>query len=112
MYYIDTLVHTVDAFDYDCAEGEMSNRRVVFDIRKAGIEGYLDGMTIDRAGHLWIAIFNAARVIGVVEVFHETLRHLLNVLGHRGGSHDWNCPQVDLHPGGQEDHQRQLWRTE
>jgi len=54
MYYIDTPLCRVDAFDYDLATGEIENRRVAFDVpREMG--GMPDGMTIDSEGMLWVA---------------------------------------------------------
>lgn len=52
-YYIDTPTFQVDAFDYDNATGEISNRRKVISIPKE--EGFPDGMCIDMDGMLWIA---------------------------------------------------------
>lgn len=53
MYYIDTPLKTVDAFDYDLASGTVANRRPV--IRIAAGEGGPDGMAIDSEGMLWVA---------------------------------------------------------
>ena len=47
MYYIDSFAKTLDAFDYDVETGDISNRRVVFNVDEAGLPGVLDGMTID-----------------------------------------------------------------
>jgi len=65
MYYIDSLAKTLDAFDYDPETGDISNRRVVFNVDEAGLPGVLDGMTIDSRGHLWVAMFRGSRVIEV-----------------------------------------------
>ena len=62
MYFIDSLKYTVDAFDYDLASGDLSNRRAVFDIKTTSIAGIPDGMTIDNRGHLWVALFNGSKV--------------------------------------------------
>jgi sugar lactone lactonase YvrE len=60
MYYIDSVLYRVDAFDYDLATGEIENRRVAFDIPKE--MGGPDGMTIDSEGMLWVALFNGFKV--------------------------------------------------
>lgn len=55
MYYVDSPLNTIDAFDYDIRTGEISNRRVIATI---GSElGGPDGMTIDEEGKLWVALW-------------------------------------------------------
>ncbi|WP_422935167.1 SMP-30/gluconolactonase/LRE family protein [Sinomonas sp. P47F7] len=56
MYYIDTFLERVDAFDYDPETGgiEVGSRRTILDLREA--EGRPDGMTIDTEGNLWVAM--------------------------------------------------------
>ncbi|MCW3840682.1 SMP-30/gluconolactonase/LRE family protein [Micromonospora yasonensis] len=54
MYYIDTPARTVDAFDFDLETGSITNRRVLVDLREA--EGRPDGLTVDSAGGIWIAM--------------------------------------------------------
>ena len=48
MFYIDSHLARVDVFDYDAAEGALSNRRVLFEVPEA--HGTPDGMTIDERG--------------------------------------------------------------
>lgn len=60
MYYIDTPLGTVDAFDYDHASGNISNRRAVVTIPSD--QGRPDGMTIDADGNLWVAHWGGHRV--------------------------------------------------
>ena len=59
LYYIDSPLRRVDAFDYDLATGAISGRRpyLTFDDRVAKP----DGMTIDAEGGLWIAFWDAGR---------------------------------------------------
>ncbi len=57
-YWIDTPTRRVDAFDYDPANGFLSNRRTVVTFppeREDRVVGRPDGMCIDREGYLWIA---------------------------------------------------------
>jgi sugar lactone lactonase YvrE len=56
LYYIDTPLRRVDAFDYDLATGRLSNRRphITF---PAELAGNPDGMTIDTDGGLWVAMW-------------------------------------------------------
>lgn len=55
MYYIDTMSHGVDAFDFDVGTGALSNRRRLVDV--AEDDGLPDGMTVDAEGFLWVALY-------------------------------------------------------
>ena len=60
MYYIDTLKKCVTAFDYDIKTAAIGNEKVVVDFTN---DSFLpDGMTIDREGMLWIALWGGAQV--------------------------------------------------
>ena len=61
MYYIDTPLRRVDAFDFDPETGAIANCRTVIDLE--GEIGIPDGMTIDSEGNLWIALWNGGCVI-------------------------------------------------
>ena len=63
MYYIDSLAHSVDAFDYEYETGEISNRRPIFNIPLE--EGNPDGMCIDSEGMLWVAYFRGGKVVRI-----------------------------------------------
>ena len=56
LYFIDTPLLRVDAFDYDDATGAIAGRRTVISI-PPGI-GRPDGSTIDAEGMLWIAMYD------------------------------------------------------
>ncbi|EFA03135.1 regucalcin [Tribolium castaneum] len=73
MFYIDTLKGTVDQFDFDVTNGEISNRKVWFTLTKNNISGKPDGMTIDTDGNLWVAVFMGSRVIKIDGHTAETL---------------------------------------
>ncbi|MCG3148077.1 MAG: 6-deoxy-6-sulfogluconolactonase [Verrucomicrobiae bacterium] len=60
MYFIDTRLQRVDAFDYDLATAHIGNRRVAFAVPKE--LGYPDGSTLDADGMLWIAHWGGACV--------------------------------------------------
>uniref|UniRef100_A0A8C1NPG8 Regucalcin n=1 Tax=Cyprinus carpio TaxID=7962 RepID=A0A8C1NPG8_CYPCA len=62
-YYIDSLAFMVEAFDYDIQTGGLSNRRTVYNMEKD--EGIPDGMCIDTEGKLWVACYNAGRVLRI-----------------------------------------------
>lgn len=59
-YHIDTPTCQVRAFDYDLETGEISNQRVAIEI-PSGM-GWPDGMTSDREGSLWIALWGGSRI--------------------------------------------------
>lgn len=54
MYYVDTPLERVDAFDYDVATGELSHRRVFVDLSE--FPGRPDGLTVDGEGGVWVAM--------------------------------------------------------
>jgi sugar lactone lactonase YvrE len=55
LYFIDTPLLRVDAFDYEDSTGAIANRRTVISI-PPGI-GRPDGSTLDAEGMLWIAMY-------------------------------------------------------
>ncbi|NQU44916.1 SMP-30/gluconolactonase/LRE family protein [bacterium] len=59
-YYVDTPTQQVVAYDYDIGTGAISNKRVAVEIPKE--EGSPDGMSIDREGMLWIAMWDGWQV--------------------------------------------------
>eukprot|EP01127_Copromyxa_protea_P010717 TRINITY_DN2637_c0_g1_i2.p1 TRINITY_DN2637_c0_g1~~TRINITY_DN2637_c0_g1_i2.p1 ORF type:complete len:500 (-),score=89.21 TRINITY_DN2637_c0_g1_i2:48-1547(-) len=62
MYFIDSPLKKVVAFDYDQATGNITNERDVV-VFPQDQEPVPDGMTIDTEGMLWIAIWGGARVV-------------------------------------------------
>lgn len=64
-YYIDSCIYNVRAFDYDITTGNIANGQVIFDLKENNLPGLPDGMTIDKDGNLWVAVYNGARVIKV-----------------------------------------------
>ncbi len=60
LYYIDTPLRNVRAWDYDLVTGDISNERVVISIPEG--MGGPDGMTIDEKGKLWIAMWGGNQV--------------------------------------------------
>ncbi|HEY9371621.1 SMP-30/gluconolactonase/LRE family protein [Streptomyces sp.] len=58
MYYADSATRRVDVFDYDLATGTPSGRRPF-----AAIDGGVpDGLTVDRDGSVWVAVWGAGQV--------------------------------------------------
>ncbi len=59
-YYIDTFTFSIDAFDFDSAQGLIANRRKL--VTLAADEGFPDGMTVDNEGCLWVALLGKGEV--------------------------------------------------
>ncbi|MBN2774708.1 MAG: SMP-30/gluconolactonase/LRE family protein [Prolixibacteraceae bacterium] len=60
MYYIDTPTQQVKQYDYNNSTGTISNGKVVIEIPTES--GSPDGMTIDKDGNLWIALWGGYAV--------------------------------------------------
>lgn len=58
MYSVDTLRHTVHVRDYDPATGSTGRRRVHLMVE----DGSPDGIALDAADHLWVAVWGAGEV--------------------------------------------------
>ena len=74
MYYIDTALGRVDAFDYDLETGAIAGRRVAFEVPSE--MGYPDGCTLDSEGMLWIALWQG----GAVSRWNPVTGELLQVI--------------------------------
>jgi sugar lactone lactonase YvrE len=61
MYFIDSPTRRIDAFDYDAATGEISNRRPAVEVPPE--LGFPDGMAIDAAGMLWVGMWGGWHVV-------------------------------------------------
>jgi len=60
LYHIDTVNRNVNRFDYKLTTGDLSNKTLAFHLN---LDGYPDGMTIDRKGYLWIALYDGYKVV-------------------------------------------------
>jgi sugar lactone lactonase YvrE len=61
MYYIDTLAYEVWSFKYDPESGKIWDKKIAVSIPE--IEGWPDGMTIDKEGMIWVALFGGWKVV-------------------------------------------------
>nr|CAB3265931.1 regucalcin-like [Phallusia mammillata] len=64
MYYCDSLRFCIDAYDYNIANGEMTNQRVVYKFNREE-EGVPDGHCIDADDNIWVAMFFTGQVIKI-----------------------------------------------
>jgi sugar lactone lactonase YvrE len=60
LYWIDTPTRRIDVFDYDLADGTITNRQPHIEIEAAA--GHPDGMCIDAEGGLWVALWGGSAV--------------------------------------------------
>ena len=56
LYFADSHVHTIFAYDYDLAAGTIGKRRVFAETK--GQAGVPDGASVDAEGYLWTAMFD------------------------------------------------------
>lgn len=61
MYYTDSTTFGVDAFDFNEASGEITNRRRIIDVCTS-FPPVPDGCALDNEGKLWVACFGAGQV--------------------------------------------------
>ena len=69
-YFIDSIEKCVYMFDYNSISGDLVNQQILR--RFSGDNILPDGMTIDTEGFLWIALFNAGKVIRIDPETGET----------------------------------------
>ena len=60
MYFIDSTTYAIDCLDYDLDSGTVSNRRHWARIDPQ--DGLPDGLTVDREGGVWVALFGGGAV--------------------------------------------------
>lgn len=60
-YLTDSHCQTIYAYDFDLENGELSDRRVLIDLRSEPFEP--DGLTVDQEGCLWSAMWNGWCII-------------------------------------------------
>jgi sugar lactone lactonase YvrE len=60
MYYVDSMTHRIDCFDFDSISGAIANRRTFVEIE---LDGALpDGLTVDAEGNVWVALWGGSCV--------------------------------------------------
>uniref|UniRef100_A0A146KRS8 Regucalcin n=1 Tax=Lygus hesperus TaxID=30085 RepID=A0A146KRS8_LYGHE len=94
-WYIDSMKHAVDEYDFNMDGGEISYVKAAFDYKKNGVAGVPDGMTIDTDGNLWVACFGGAQVIQVKPSTGELLRSVSIPTAHQTTSVSFGGPNLD-----------------
>jgi L-arabinonolactonase len=61
MYYVDSLRYTINVFDFDMKDSTISNRRTFVELDTH--VGVPDGLTVDREGYVWVAIYDGWKVM-------------------------------------------------
>ncbi|MCX7027387.1 MAG: SMP-30/gluconolactonase/LRE family protein [Spirochaetes bacterium] len=74
LYYCDTALRRIDAFDFDEDAGTLSNRRPAIAIPEG--MGSPDGLCADSEGKLWIALWNGGAVIRADPTTGEILKRI------------------------------------
>lgn len=64
MYYCDSGIATIYAYDFDLEAGSITNRRVFIQFDKEK-EGSSDGLTVDSEGCVWTACWDGWRVLRI-----------------------------------------------
>lgn len=62
MYYTDSPAHTIHAFDYDAATGELANERLFTRVDEPG-GGAPDGLAVDADGFVWSARWDGWKIV-------------------------------------------------
>jgi sugar lactone lactonase YvrE len=60
LYFVDSGDYRVWAFDFDSGDGSVRRQRVFADIAEA--DGLPDGLTVDAAGSVWVALYGGGRL--------------------------------------------------
>ena len=60
-YVVDSVLHTIYAYDYNSVTGNLRNKRQLISIPKQ--EGLPDGMAIDNEGFIWVALWFGSAIM-------------------------------------------------
>jgi sugar lactone lactonase YvrE len=60
LYFVDSGDYLVWAFDFDARDGSVSGQRVFASVAEP--DGLPDGLTVDAAGGVWVALFGGGRL--------------------------------------------------
>jgi len=79
IFFTDSLPRKVYAYDYDSAAFSISNKRTAIDFGKYPVAdmGAPDGCCVDTKGRMWIACFNAGKVVCVDITTEQILKEIV-----------------------------------
>lgn len=60
MYFIDSWLQRLDAFDFDLVSGTIANRRTIAHVPEE--EGMPDGLDVDAEGYVYVALYGGGRL--------------------------------------------------
>jgi sugar lactone lactonase YvrE len=60
LYFVDSGDYLVWAFDFDARDGSVSRKRVFASVAEP--DGLPDGLTVDAAGGVWVALYGGGRL--------------------------------------------------
>lgn len=75
MYYIDTLTHKLQVFDYDLESGSIKNGKDAIVFEKS--LGSPDGMTMDENENLWICFYGGSKVCCFNPITGKELKRII-----------------------------------
>ncbi len=62
-YYVDSAKYCIYKYDFDLDKGTISNRSILLQLDNAS--DIPDGLTIDRDGFLWLALYSGGKLIRI-----------------------------------------------
>lgn len=74
LYYDDSRLQKIEAFDFSTSEHSLSNRRDIFPIDEK--IGAPDGMTIDENGNLWLAVWGGYRIMNIDPINKKVIKEI------------------------------------
>lgn len=63
MYFVDSLTQSIQIYDYNLDSGDVSNPRTLIHFQAK--DGIPDGLTIDREGSLWVAMWGGSQILKI-----------------------------------------------
>jgi sugar lactone lactonase YvrE len=91
MYFVDSPLRTIFAYDFDAATGNIANRRTF--VSTAGEVSEPDGLTVDSEGCIWCAYWNGAKIVRYTP--HGKVERVLAVPALRVTSCVFGGPHLD-----------------
>ncbi len=91
MYFADSLLYTIFAYDFDPISGGMSGKRV---FATSQAPAFPDGSTVDAEGYLWNAEFNGWRVVRYAP--DGRIDRIIEVPTHRPTCCAFGGPNLDI----------------